>query len=142
MEKEGQIKHFQNIYCVSMLITVVAGFAAILVIVMNLFEVGKFFYSIFSSSCVILNSYYIISSSIYFKTLKKAPQNVARYYMIHMLVRFVVCGIIAVAGGLILKEDVKVFLLSFCIFFVLTLVCESFVFVYFEKKLNEKQIDK
>ena len=59
-----------------------------------------------------------------------------------MLGRFGVCGIMAVAGGVILKEDGRVFLLSFCIFFVLTLVCESFVFVYFEKKLNEKQIDK
>lgn len=143
MEMGRNFTHMRNVYSLSMLSTIVLGYSVISAVVLLLFPVEKCnFFITFSGACIALSLYDINSFYFYLRALNKSPQSVARYYMIQMLLRFVVSGAVAVIGSLILKDCMKTYLLGFCAFFLLTLVCESIVFVHFEKKLNESQSDK
>lgn len=85
--------------------------------------------------------FYTISARHYFKTLKEKPEIVARYYMINLLARFLLCGAIAVIYVMAIHIETKAFLLCFLGLFIMTLISESLVFVHIEKKLNEKRIE-
>lgn len=133
----------RKIYYFSMLIVLLVSYVGILSVVTGLLHVfeTRFLWT-FTVSCVLLLDYYGLSSFFYFRTLNKSADSLTRYYLVHMLLRFVVCGAIALAGSAFLDENVKVYLLSFCTYFIVTLTCESFIFVYFEKQLNGTQSKK
>lgn len=143
MEMGRNYTHMRNVYSLSMLSTIVLGYLVISAVVWFLFPVQKCdFFLTFSGACIVLSVYDMNSFYFYLKALNKSSQSVARYYMIQMLLRFVVSGAVAIIGSLIVKDCMKTYLLGFCAFFLLTLVCESIIFVHFEKKLNESQSDK
>ena len=141
MKMDQKFTHMRNVYSLSMLSTIVLGYLAISLVVLILCPVDKCnFFITFSVACIVLSAYDMNFFPFYLKALKKSAQSVARYYMIQMLLRFLLSGILAVLGGLILKDYIKVYLLSFCAFFLLTLVCESILFVYFEKKSMKPKV--
>lgn len=80
------------------------------------------------------------ASLFYFKALEHNPEGVARFYMVHLMIKFIVGAIIAFAGSMVLGTPLKkVFVITFALVFFMTLIAESYAFVQIEKKkhLNE-----
>ncbi len=88
------------------------------------------------ASFILLWSFAEISSNIYFRQLKKSPEGVARYYMVETLSRLVFGGLLMLLISYIIGPNYKMMLIGFCAFFLITLVCESYMYIYIEKQLN------
>jgi len=97
---------------------------------------------LFSAASAVLLLYHFIASRLYFSCMKKSAASVVRYYMIHFFLRFIVGGIVLVAGACLLSGDSRLYILSVCLLFLVILVSESIVYVKLEKQLKRNQNDK
>ena len=93
-------------------------------------------FGIFSTCCMLVLVYQFASTRFYVKATRKAAVTLARYYLVHMTGEFILCGILAAIGTLILTRTfATTFLVGFSIFVILTLICESLFFISLEKKI-------
>lgn len=90
---------------------------------------------------MLLFGYHALTAKLfYFKALEQESEAVTRFYMVHLLVKFIVSAVIAFAGSIVLGIPYnKIFVITFALVFFLTLIAESYAFVQIEKKkrLNE-----
>ena len=137
MEKQGKMRRkFWTVMSVVFTAAIVAvvGVALGLLSVPAVPFVGTF---LISALCLLLYTW--LSSVFYFRVLEQTPQAVARYYMIHMLARFVFSGIVLFVCNYLVGVGVKPALIGFAVLFLLTLFGESCMFVHIERNLNENK---
>lgn len=127
-------------YHVMGLTLIVSVLAAILIAAFSGIHVVKV--SVVTLSAVALFFVYhaIVAKYFYFKALNHEAEAVARFYMVHLLIKFIVAAVIAFVGSIVLGVPYnKIFVITFALVFFLTLIAESYAFVQIEKKkrLNE-----
>lgn len=93
-----------------------------------------------STSIFLLYLLPILASRIYFSTLADKPENVARFYMIYLLAKFVYSAIIIGIGGYLVDDSAKkMLMLLLAVTFIVSLVVESYLFIQTEKKISHNE---
>jgi hypothetical protein len=82
----------------------------------------------------------LLASGVYFKTLADKPENVARFYMIYLLVKFVYSAVIIGAGNFLIEGSArKTLVLLLAVIFIVSLIVESYLFIQIEKKISHNE---
>ena len=90
-----------------------------------------------SFSTILIYLLPLITSSMYFRVLKNRPENIARFYMLYLLSKFVYSAIIIGIGSLLIATiSKKTFILSLAITFTISLIVESRLFIQIEKNIS------
>lgn len=90
-----------------------------------------------SFSTILIYLLPLITSSMYFRVLKNRPENIARFYMLYLLSKFVYSTIIIGIGSLLIATiSKKTFILSLAITFTISLIVESRLFIQIEKNIS------
>lgn len=88
-----------------------------------------------------LYAYEYLTAFLYFRLWKDKQPNIARFYMVHQLVKLLISGAIAAIGSMALgKPANKMYLILFTFAFLTSLIAESYAFVQTEKKMNNETI--
>ena len=90
-----------------------------------------------------LLAFCFISFRHYSVFLQKSPSEIARFYLVHLAIRFLLGGVFLAAARIFLTEtERKPGMICFGAFFLWTLIADSFLFVRIEKKLNDTTLLK
>ena len=122
------------------LLTYIVAVAAIIGVAVCVLGCTSFPYWMLMSSAALLLVYSLLSFWYYRKVLASDAQAVVRFYMLHTVLRFILCGAILLIASVMYDKPVRTsFMACFSVLFLLTMVSESFLFIHNEKVLNEKK---
>jgi len=127
-------------YAATMLAVFVVACVAIEATAVGVLSVPAGSFSIlFLAASFSLLLYTAVSAAIYFKILDSGSVNVARYYMVHTMARFVFGGIVLFVCHCIAPHDSRPALVGFGLLFLALLVSESIIYIQIERYLNENK---
>lgn len=139
--KMNGIESLKKTYRIVMGLTLATS--VLVAVILSVFSAGNVLLlcAVTLTAIVLLFLYHGFAANLfYFKALENDPEGVARFYMVHLMIKFIVGAVIAFAGSMVLGTPLKkVFVITFALVFFMTLIAESYAFVQIEKKkhLNE-----
>ena len=93
---------------------------------------------VYAGATLLLALYQLLSSRCYFKLLCGERVQVARFYMVHFILRFVFAGVLLVVFIELEPSCARALTWSFLVLFLVILVVEAMVFVNTERKLSNE----
>lgn len=94
--------------------------------------------AVFTGAVAVLALYQVLSAGLYFKLLRGDRNEMARYYMVHFLARFVVAGLILVVARALAPTQATTLTWSFMVVFIVLLVSEAMVFINIERNYGNE----